>query len=89
MPSVHGAGQQSGSELPRQACRNLFFKEKPHMRPVPGTGTLQGHGDAESDTDFPERGAVPLPPLFVKINGQQIARLVPPQGVEANNNITP
>ena len=89
MPSAHGTGQESRTELPRQACGKGIHKEEPGMRPVSGTGTLQGHGDAESVADFPERGAVPLPALLVKINGQKVAQIVPAQGVEAGDNTSP
>ena len=70
MPSTHGTGQQCGTELPRQASRDGIHKEKPGMRPVSGTGAFQGHGDIESDANFPERGTILLPALLVKIDGQ-------------------
>ena len=89
MSSVHGAGQQGGTELPGKARGNGILKEKPGMRAVSGTGTLQGHGDAKSDAYFPERCAVPLPAVIVKINRQKVAHLVPAQGVEAGDDISP
>jgi len=89
MPSAHGTGQQGETQLPSQAREDRFFKEKPGVRPVSGTGAFQRHGQAEGKANFPERGAITLPALFVKINRQQMAHLVPAQGVEAGDEFSP
>src|SRR3990172_9494176 len=79
--TAHGFRDQVTSHRSRCSCRHRFSKEKPCVRSVSRTRTLDSHGHVHFLAGFPECAYIIHPRIFIEVRSKETTGIVRKHGI--------